>query len=56
MSATRRAGAKGHRPFFLPLFIQVPRRGVLRTSPVRSSKKFATRKQCPSNTKDSLFE
>jgi hypothetical protein len=40
MSATRRAGAPLHRPFFLPLFIQVPRRGVLRTSPVRSSRKF----------------
>ena len=29
------------RPFVLPLFTEVPRRGILRTSPLRSSTEFA---------------
>jgi hypothetical protein len=29
------------RPLYLPLFTQVPRSGVLQTSPVRRSRKYA---------------
>jgi hypothetical protein len=38
------------------LFTLVRGRGILRTSSLRSSKKFAARKQRPSNRKDSPFE
>jgi hypothetical protein len=38
------------------LFTQARRRGILRTSPLRSSTKFVIRKQRPSNRKDSSFE
>jgi hypothetical protein len=34
------SGPLGSRPFFLPLFTQVPSRDVLRTSQVKSSTKF----------------
>jgi hypothetical protein len=39
-----------------PLFTGVRGIGILRSSPFGDSRKFATRKQRPSNTKDSPFE
>jgi hypothetical protein len=51
-----RAEKRAEKQTLAALFTEVPRRrGVLRTSSVRSSANFATRKQRASNTKNHSF-